>query len=34
MNNPSIAKIKSNFGYEKKTIDKIMVNYVRTIRFK
>ncbi len=34
MNNPLIMKIKSDFGYEKKKLDKIMVSFGRTVRFK
>lgn len=34
MNNPSIEKIKSNFGYEKVVVDKIKIDYLKTIRFK
>lgn len=34
MNNPSLLKIKSNFGYEKIVKDKIFNNYARTIRYR
>ncbi len=34
MNNSDIGKFKIDYGYEKVEIDKLKINYLRTVRFK